>query len=573
MPQSASLKPQIQEQEVVETSLSGQALLTNPYLNKGSAFSEEERREFGLEGLLPPRVNSVESQLQRTYDNFAAKDNPINQNIYLGGLHDRNETLFYRLVSDHIAEMLPIIYTPTVGEACRRYSHMFRRARGLYLSYPQRDRMRELLRNVPHDDISVIVVTDGERILGLGDLGVGGMGIPVGKLAIYTLGAGIHPRRTLPILLDVGTNNPELLNDPLYLGWQHERLRGAEYDGFIDLFVRSVKERWPKALLQWEDFAKANAWRLLERYRNDILSFNDDIQGTASVTLAGILRALKLEGRDLAQERIVYAGAGSAATGTARLIALELKGRGVSAEAAKAGEWLVDSVGLVHLGRNDLSSEKKLFAQTVERAKSLGLDLSKPVDLAEVVRKVKPTILIGASGQPGTFSESLIKEMARGAGRPIIFPLSNPTSKCEAVPEDIFKWTGGKAWVATGSPFAPVSLNGRKVAIGQCNNAFIFPGVGLGIVASGAKRVPEEFFLASAKALSDFDKRLPGFEDSLFPNLEHLREISEKIAAAVAKEAVRLGLADPAVGPGNIHDLLRSQVWNPVYPKLKRLKS
>ena len=325
------------EEEVVETSLFGNALLVNPYLNKGSAFSDEERRDFGLEGLLPPRVNSMENQLERTYANFSAKESAIQKNIFLAGLHDRNETLFYRLVLEHIAEMLPIIYTPTVGEACRLYSHVFRRARGLYLSYPQRDRMRELLKNVPYDDISVIVVTDGERILGLGDLGVGGMGIPVGKLGIYTLGAGIHPRQTLPVLLDVGTNNAELLKDPLYLGWQHERLRGAEYDGFIDLFVRSVRERWPKALLQWEDFAKANAWRLLERYRNEILSFNDDIQGTASVTLAGILRALKIEGRDLSKERIVYAGAGSAATGTARLIALELSSKGVSAGTAKTG--------------------------------------------------------------------------------------------------------------------------------------------------------------------------------------------------------------------------------------------
>lgn len=560
------------EEEIVETSLSGHALLTNPYLNKGSAFSDEERREFGLEGLLPPRVNSVENQLERTYASFTAKESAIQKNIFLGGLHDRNETLFYRLVLEHIAEMLPIIYTPTVGEACRRYSHVFRRARGLYLSYPQRDRMRELFKNVPYDDISVIVVTDGERILGLGDLGVGGMGIPVGKLAIYTLGAGIHPRKTLPVLLDVGTNNTELLNDPLYLGWQHERLRGAEYDGFIDIFVRSVRERWPKALVQWEDFAKANAWRLLERYRNEILSFNDDIQGTASVTLAGILRALKIEGRDLSRERIVYAGAGSAATGTARLISLELSGRGVSAETAKAGEWLVDSVGLVHLGRGDLSSEKKLFAQTVERVRSFGLDASKTISLEDVVAKVKPTILIGASGQPGAFSESLVKEMARSAERPIIFPLSNPTSKAEATPEDILKWTGGKAWVATGSPFGPVSVNGKTVRIGQCNNAFIFPGVGLGIAASGAKRVPEEFFLASAKALASHDARLPGYEDSLFPNLEHLREISQKIAVAVTLEAVRLGLAETSVISENASALVRGHVWQPVYPKLKRLR-
>lgn len=572
MLQTVFPKLQVLGEEVIETSLFGNALLANPYLNKGSAFPEDERREFGLEGLLPQRVNSVENQLERTYANFSAKESPIEKNIFLAGLHDRNETLFYRLVLNHIAEMLPIIYTPTVGEACRRYSHVFRRARGLYLSYPQKDRMRELLRNVPYDDISVIVVTDGERILGLGDLGVGGMGIPVGKLAIYTLGAGIHPRQTLPVLLDVGTNNAELLNDPLYLGWQHERLRGAEYDGFIDLFIRSVRERWPKALVQWEDFAKANAWRLLERYRNEILSFNDDIQGTASVTLAGILRALKIEGRDLSKERIVYAGAGSAATGTARLIALELSGRGVSAETAKAGEWLVDSVGLVHMGRNDLSSEKKLFAQTVERAKSLGMDLSKPVDLAEVIRKVKPTVLIGASGQPGTFSESIVKEMSRHAEKPIIFPLSNPTSKAEAEPEEIFRWTGGKAWVATGSPFGPVSVNGRMIRIGQCNNAFIFPGVGLGIAASGAKRVPEEFFLASANALAAYDERLIGYEDSLFPNLEHLREISQKIAVAVALEAIRLGLAEPSVTPENAPALVRSLIWQPVYPKLKRLK-
>ncbi len=566
----AHIIPDLKGGQELETTLYGEALLRDPFLNKGSAFTEEEREEFGLKGLLPHNSSTPEEQENRTYSNFLEKTTPMQKYIFLAGLQDRNETLFYRMLLDHTTEMVPIIYTPTVGEACQKYSHIFRRAHGLYLAYPDMDSITEILATAQRE-VSVIVVTDGQRILGLGDLGVGGMGIPVGKLALYTVCAGIHPQKCLPILLDVGTNNKDLLNDPLYIGWRHTRLAGAEYDEFIERFVEAVKNRWPNAILQWEDFSKDNASRLLEKYKNTLPSFNDDIQGTAAVTVAGIVRGLRVAGRKIAGEKIVILGAGSAATGIGRLLVAYMKKAGISEKEAKSKIWLIDTGGLVHEGRVGLSEDKARFAQSLADVHAAKLNPEKPILLEAVVPAVGATVLIGTSGQPGVFGEALIRSMAMFCERPLIFPLSNPTSKSEAVPSDILEWTDGKALVATGSPFQPVSINGKTVPIGQCNNAFIFPGVGLGLAVTKAKFVPEEVFLAAAETLAVYDRRLPGFEDSLFPNLEHVREISSQIAVQVAQKIIDLGLNREDLQ--DVESAVRDSMWEPVYPKLKRLKA
>jgi malate dehydrogenase (oxaloacetate-decarboxylating) len=548
------------EAPLVQTSLRGEALLANIALNKGSAFTEEERDEFGLRGFLPVHVSTMEEQLARNYENFCLKENPLEQHIFLAALHDRNEVLFYRLLETHITRMMPIIYTPTVGEACQKYSHIFRRARGLYLALPDADRLPQLLESVT-TDIEVIVVTDGERILGLGDLGIGGMGIPIGKLALYTLCAGVDPRKTLPVMIDLGTNNQSLLEDPLYLGWKQPRPDRVTTDHYIDAFVKAVKQRWPRAIVQWEDFSKDNAWRYLDRYKNTLPTFNDDIQGTAAVTLAGLLRAVDVAGRSLHDERIVIVGAGSAATGIADLLcALGL---------ALHNFWLVDSQGLVHDGRAQLSAEKIRFAQPLEALHAAGLNATLPISLEAVVKQVRPTALIGTSGQPGIFTESIVRAMASHTPRPIIFPLSNPTSKSEALPEDLITWTEGRALIATGSPFPSVKWRGTEIPIGQCNNAFIFPGVGMGLIATGASHVPAGVFLAAAKTLAAFHKRQPGYTSSLFPNLEDIREVSSLIAYAVGAEIIRAGLAQKPVTEAVLAETIRRMTWRPVYPHLK----
>ena len=556
--------------EIIQTALRGKTLLSHPYLNKGSAFPTEERDAFGLHGFLPTHVSTMEEQLIRTYENFCSKESPIEKYINLAAVQDRNEILFYRLVWDHIAEMVPILYTPTVGEACQRYSHLFRRARGLYLSYPDAGPMTKILAEAAPDEIDIIVVTDGERILGLGDLGVGGMGIPVGKLALYTLCAGLDPRRTLPVLLDVGTNNKDLLKDPLYLGWRHSRLATGEYDRFIDVFVDAVHQRWPRAILQWEDFAKGNAWRLLQRHRNRLASFNDDIQGTAAVALAGLMRAFKVAHQTLKNQRIVIAGAGSSAMGIGTLLLEAMRQEGVSDEEARQAIWLVDTKGLVHDGRTDLGPEKSMLAQKAEFVRTKGLDTTTMISLHAVVSAVRPTALLGTSGQPGMFDEALIRSMAAFVERPIIFPLSNPTSKSEAKPEDLIRWTDGRALIATGSPFPEVKWKGSKIPIGQCNNAFIFPGMGLGLAIAGAKLVPDGLFLAAARALAAFDDRLPGCEACLFPNLEHVRKVSANIAVAVGLEIVKRGLSHSPLTEKEVPDRIRAAMWEPTYPILKK---
>lgn len=554
-------------QTAIATTLSGQTLLDNPLLNKGSAFPEDERREFGLSGLLPPHTSTIEEQLARAYENYRRKETNLERYVFLTALQDRNETLFYRLLQAHITEMMPVIYTPTVGEGCRQYSHVFRRPRGLYISYPYRDEIPRLLANAPSDLIEVIVVTDGERILGLGDLGVGGMGIPIGKLSLYTLCAGIHPATTLPILLDVGTDNRELLDDPLYLGWRHQRVRGREYDEFIESFVEAVRHRFPRVLLQWEDFAKQNASRLLERYRDALCTFNDDIQGTGAVTVAGLLAAMKVTHSKLGEQRILILGAGSSAIGICDQIVADLLHAGYSEADAKEALWLVDSKGLVHTGRQKLESTKQKYARPVEQIAEWSLSDTTTASFAETVKNIRPTILIGTSAQAGAFSEDLVREMAKHVERPVIFPLSNPTSKSEATPEDLLKWTEGRALIATGSPFPATNWAGRQIRTGQCNNAFIFPGVGLGVIASGAQRVTDSMFVVAARVLSSFSPALKDPDAPLYPSLENVREISRQVALAVGVEAQRLGLARPTSHEELERDVT-SKMWTPHYVPL-----
>jgi malate dehydrogenase (oxaloacetate-decarboxylating) len=560
-------------EEILEVSLAGQLLLDYPLLNKGMAFSDDERREFGLLGLLPPRVSTVEEQLERNYENYRRKESDIERYIFLMALQDRNETLFYKLLARHISEMTPIIYTPVVGAASELYSHIYRRPRGLYISYRNRGEIKTLLSNAPHPDVEVIVVTDGERVLGLGDLGVGGMGIPVGKLSLYTLCAGIHPATTLPIFLDVGTANAELLKDPLYIGWRRERVRGREYDDFIEEFIEAVIETFPNATLQWEDFARHNARRLLDRYQDRLRSFNDDIQGTGAVTLAGLLAAVKVNGERLSDQRIVMFGAGSAATGIADQIVAAMISEGCSERDAKEKLWLIDIGGLIHTGREDIEEISRPFAQPVERIVNwpvAGLD---HIALANVVKHLRPTALIGTAAQPGAFTRDVVEEMARYVARPIIFPLSNPTSRSEARPVDLLDWTSGRAIIATGSPFPDTPPSpageGRPRKIGQCNNAYIFPGVGLGVIASGARRIRQEMFVAAARELSEMSPALRDRMASLFPDLNDIREVSRRVAIAVGAEAQTLGLAD-ATTREELEHRVDEKMWTPRYLRYRR---
>ncbi len=545
-------------------SLTGQSLIESPLLNKGSAFTFDERRDLGLLGLLPANITTIEEQLPRTYASFLQKTSDLERYIYLASLHDRNEVLFYRLLSEHIAEMAPIIYTPTVGLACQQYSHIYRRPRGLYLAYPHRDQLDTMLSNAPSPDVRVIVVTDGERILGLGDLGVGGMGIPIGKLALYTICAGIHPATTLPIMLDVGTNNRELLDDPLYLGWRHERVRGADYDAFVEAFVQGVMRHFPHAILQWEDFAKQHAGTLLERYRDRLCTFNDDIQGTGAVTLAGLLSAADLSGIPLAAQRIVILGAGSAAIGIADQIVAAMVDQGRTLAAARAAIWLVDSQSLVHAGRSDLEPAKQIYAQPFAAVADWAVERPERITLLEVVEHVHPHALIGTAAQPGAFAELVVRAMARHTARPVIFPLSNPTSKSEAVPADLLAWTDGRALVATGSPFPPVSYGGQTITIGQCNNVFIFPGVGLGVSASGARRVTDSMFVAAARALSLWAPARHDPTAPLYPSLAQARAISQHVAVAVGLAAMRAGVAEP-LPEAELAERVRATMWEPRY--------
>src|SRR6476646_349287 len=543
----------------------GTDLLNTPLLNKGTAFTEEERTEFGLQGLLPPHVETLDEQAVRAYEAFQRKDTDLERHIYLRALQDTNEVLFYRLIVDHIEEMTPLVYTPTVAEAIEQFSHIYRRPRGLFIPYPLRDSIPQLLRNRPHPEVDVIVATDGERILGIRDQGVGGLGIPIGKLSLYSGIGGIRPERTLPIVLDVGTNNKERLDDPEYLGWRHERITGQAYYAFVDQFVQAVKQEFPEALLQWEDFATPHARPILQRYRDQLLTFNDDIQVTAAVVLGAVLGAVKVTGKSLKEQQIVMLGAGGSGIGVADGLRMGMISEGLSEEEARSRFWVVDKDGLLHSGRNDLSAEQRVYARPESSVAGWPRTANGHIGLADVIGKINATALIGFSTVFGAFSEPIVREMARKVERPIIFPLSNPTSKSEAMPEDLIRWTDGRALVASGSPFAPVEYKGRKITIAQCNNVHIFPAMGLGIVASGTRRVTDAMMQAAARALAANSPALKDPSASLLSPLKDSRRVARDIAIAVGIEAQKQGLA-----PKLTEDELRRRVfetqWTPAYP-------
>ncbi|HEX5008750.1 MAG TPA: NAD-dependent malic enzyme [Planctomycetota bacterium] len=525
-------------------SLRGHALLGNRLLTKDLAFTPEEREAFGLQGLLPARVLDLREQVALELEHLRAKPGELEKYIGLMALQDRNATLYYRLLVENLEELLPIVYTPTVGHACQQFSHIVRRARGLWITPEDRGRIPELLRNAPNPDVRLVVVTDNERILGLGDQGAGGMAIPVGKLALYTAACGLHPSLTLPVSLDVGTDNPALRSDPLYLGRRAPRLRGAEYDALVEAFVEGVREVWPACLIQWEDLKQQNALRVLERYRSRVTSFNDDIQGTASVVVAGVLTALRHLGQSARDVRVVLAGAGAAGLGIARLLGMALRAEGLSEAEARRALVLLDSRGLVHALRADLDEAKRALAVTQAEAAAWGLSTDgPPAGLLEVVRRVRPTVLVGTTGVGGSFGEPVIRAMAAATPRPIVLPLSNPTSATEALPQDVLAWSEGRALVATGSPFAPVVRDGRRHVIAQANNVFVFPGVGLGAIVAEASGIDDRLFLVAARTLAARVDRARFESGALYPPVQELRRVSRAVAVAVASEAQAAGLA------------------------------
>ena len=548
----------------VPAGLRGMDLLDTPIWNKGTAFDDHERVIFGLHGLLPPRVESLEEQSERAYEAFQPKNTDLERHIYLRQLQDTNETLFYRLMLNHIEEMMPIVYTPTVGLACQQFSHIYRRPRGLFVSYPLRSTIVDILRNRPNPEVDVIVVTDGERILGLGDQGVGGLGIPIGKLSLYSLIGGIHPSRTLPIILDVGTNNQPKLNDPEYLGWRHERVSGQEYFDFVDCFVQAVKKELPQTCLQWEDFATRHARPLLERYQNELLTYNDDIQGTAAVVLGAIVGASKVAGKSIKEHQIVFVGAGSAAIGVADYLRAAMVDEGFSDKEARTHFWVIDKDGLLDSDRRDLADEQKIYARSPEEISNWPRNHKGQIGLPEVIGQIDASVLIGLSTVKGVFSEPIVREMAKKTDRPIIFPLSNPTSHSEAEPADLIAWTEGRALVATGSPFAPVTYNGKTIEIAQCNNVFIFPAVGLGVVGSRARRVTDKMMLAAAKTLGNHSPALQDPTGSLLPRVNTIRDVALDIAYGVGAKAQEEGLA-PASEPDALRKKLSESQWFPEY--------
>lgn len=557
--------------DIIELSMKPTEILDSPLLNKGTAFTNEERDSLGLHGFLPFHVSTIEEQVQRRYENFKQRGDELSKYIFLSSLQNRNEILFYRLVSEHLSEMVPLIYTPTVGDVSLHFSSLYRQHRGLYLSFPLKDKMGEILAHWPIDDVEVIVVTDGERILGLGDVGIGGMAIPQGKLALYTLFGGIHPAKVLPILLDVGTNNPQLLQDPLYLGWRNPRVIGDRYYDFIETFIQEIKKRFPNVLLQWEDFAKPHARPLLEKYQDEICSFNDDIQGTASVTLAAILSATKLAKLRLKDQKVAILGGGSAGMGIAHLIVQAMKCEGCSEEEARKNFYIVDIDGLLHSQQNRLDPEQRKYARHFSELTSWNHERGK-ISLLEVIRRVKPTILIGVSAQPNTFTEEIVKLMASYTTQPIIFPLSNPNSRAEAKPEDIIRWTNAQAMIATGSPFAPVDYQGKKYPIAQCNNIYIFPGIGLGVVACGIPKVTEKMFIRAAQILSEHSPMLNEETTEVFIPLEQLRDVSKKIAIGVGQVAEEEGLIPPS-SLETIERRVNEKMWFPEYPIYRRKRA
>ena len=543
--------------------LQGQAKLFDALTTKGTAFTREERERYGLLGLLPTAEKTLDQQVEHCWHEFSTRRDDLDKHIYLRALQDRNETLFYRVLADHISETMPIVYTPTVGEACQRFSEIYRRPRGLFVSYPDRDRLAEVINNRPHRNPDVIVVTDGQRILGLGDQGIGGMGIPIGKLSLYVLIGGIDPARTLPIVLDVGTDNVELLEDPQYLGWRHRRISDDDYYAFIDEFVKAVQEQLPDVLLQWEDFATAHAQPILERYRDKLLTFNDDIQGTAAVTLGALHGASQVAGRPLSQQQVVMLGAGSAGIGVLGMVAREMVAQGLSEAQAAERIWVVDVVGLLTDDRTDLSPGQRQFAQKAGRVAGWGL--SGHAQLADVVHNVDVGILVGLSTAAGAFTEEIVRELAGKAERPIIFPLSNPTSHAEAHPAELDAWTDGRALIATGSPFAPLEHDGVTRPIAQCNNVYIFPAMGLAVTAAEATRVTDNMMRVAAATLGDASPALTDPNAPLLPAWSDVPGIALRIAAAVGRQAIADGVA-PARSDDELSDRISQVHWKPEYP-------
>ena len=540
----------------------GQDLLFDALRTKGTAFTHDERRKYGLLGLLPTAEKTVDQQVEHCWNEFSTRREGLDRHIYLRALQDRNEVLFYRVLRDHIAETMPVVYTPTVGEACQRFSEIYRRPRGLFVSYPDRAELREVLRNRPHHDVDVIVVTDGQRILGLGDQGIGGMGIPIGKLSLYTLIGGIDPARTLPIVLDVGTDNVELLEDPQYLGWRHRRIGDDEYYAFIDEFVAAVHEELPDVLLQWEDFATAHALPILERYRDKLLTFNDDIQGTAAVALGALHGAAKVAGRPLSQQQVVMLGAGSAGIGVLDMVRREMVAQGLSEAQAAERIWVVDVVGLLTDDRTDLSAEQQKFAKPVDRVAGWGL--SGPAQLADVVHNVDVGVLLGLSTAAGAFTEEIVRELAGKTERPIIFPLSNPTSRAEAHPAELDAWTDGRALIATGSPFAPLHRDGVEYSIAQCNNVYIFPAMGLAVTAAQANRVTDEMMRVAAATLGDASPALIDPNQPLLPAWTDVPDVAVRIAHAVGLQAIADGVAEKRSAE-ELADRITQVRWTPEY--------
>lgn len=549
----------------------GSALLETPLLNKGSGFSAIERQSFNLTGLIPPMVESIQEQSERAYKQFCGFESAMDKHVYLRNIQDTNETLFYRLVDNHLEEMMPIIYTPTVGAACQQFSDIYRRARGLFISYPERENIDDILHNVNKQNVKVIVVTDGERILGLGDQGIGGMGIPIGKLSLYTSCGGISPANCLPIVLDVGTNNEKLLQDPMYMGWRKPRIDQDKYNEFLDLFIDAVKRRWPNVLLQFEDFAQQNAMPLLQRYKDQICCFNDDIQGTAAVTLGSLMAACRAAKTKLSEQKVTFLGAGSAGCGIAEQIVAQMKSEGLSDSQARARVFMVDRFGVLTDKMPNLLDFQQKLVQHQGLRDEWNID-SDVISLLDVMVHAKPSILIGVSGQPGLFTEQVIKAMAANTERPIVFPLSNPTSRVEATPQDIIRWTEGRALVATGSPFPPVSYGDDLITIAQCNNSYIFPGIGLGVLAAEATRITNAMLMAASRALADCSPLGRDGHGPLLPPLTDIHSVSKEIAFWVAKTAQLQGVA-LQTSDDVIRQNIEKNFWTPEYREYKRVAS
>ncbi|STX50594.1 malate dehydrogenase [Legionella busanensis] len=565
------MKHKVHKKNVEEISVTDFNLILNPILNKGSAFTYEEREEFNLFGLLPPEVSTMEQQRARSYEAFRSRKTDLEKYIYLRDLQDSNETLYYSLLIEHITEIMPIVYTPVVGEACQSFSHIYRRPRGIFIAYPDRKRIDQILANPHFDCVKAIVVSDGERILGLGDQGAGGMGIPIGKLALYCACSGIHPRATLPVLLDTGTNNPDLINDPLYIGWRHERIRGQEYDDFVDAFIKAIKKRFPHILLQWEDFALQNATRLLDKYRNKLCTFNDDVQGTAAIATGTLLSAVQVTRIPLGEQRIVILGAGTAGCGIAELVIHAMMEEGLSEKEARKRIFMVDRNGLLLNEMKDLLPFQQKLTQTRAAITGWKLENKDNISLLDVIKNLHPHVLLGVSGQPGLFTEEIIREMASHVKQPIILPLSNPITHSEATPSDLMLWTESRAVIGTGSPFGNIVKNGKLFRVDQTNNVYIFPGMGLGLISVQARHVTDKMFMVAAKALADCSPARKNPEANLLPPLTQVREVSYQVALAVAKEAVRDNLAKP-MSDDEIEACIKRHIWEPVYVPYKHKK-